>query len=159
VSEIYAIHVETIDGTRTDLSAYKGKVLLIVNVASKCGFTDQYEALETLYVKFAHRGFVVLGFPCNQFGSQEPGNEEQIKEFCRLNYGVTFPMFSKIEVNGGSTHPLYEFLKKKRPGILGSGSIKWNFTKFLIDRNGYVVERFAPKKKPDELENNIEVLL
>jgi len=159
VSDIYTIRVQTIEGPHTDLSAYKGKVLLIVNVASKCGFTDQYEALETLYTKFANRGFVILGFPCNQFGNQEPGNDEQIMEFCRLNYGVTFPLFAKIKVNGDSTHLLYEFLRKKRPGVLGSDSIKWNFTKFLIDRSGHVVQRFPPSKKPVELENDIEMLL
>jgi len=159
VSDIYTIDVQTIVGTRTDLSIYKGKVLLIVNVASKCGFTDQYEALETLYRKFADRGFVVLGFPCNQFGNQEPGDEKQIMEFCRLNYGVTFPMYAKIEVNGSNAHPLYEFLKKQRLGVPESGTIKWNFTKFLIDRDGHVVQRFAPSTKPGDLENDIEALL
>jgi len=159
MTTIYDIAPRTIDGTPADLTAYRNKVILIVNVASKCGFTDQYDGLETLYQTYAERGFVVLGFPCNQFGSQEPGTEDQIEEFCRLNYGVSFPMFAKIEVNGKNSHPLYQLLKKERPGIAGSGSIKWNFTKFLINREGEVVQRFAPSKKPLSIKKQIELLL
>lgn len=159
VTSIYDINVTTIDGGTIELSAYRNKVILIVNVASKCGFTDQYDGLEKLYQEYSDQGFIVLGFPCNQFGSQEPGTEEEIKSFCRLNYGVTFPMFAKIEVNGAKTHPLYAYLKKERSGVLGSGSIKWNFTKFLVDRDGHVVERFAPSTEPISLKNHIEPLL
>ena len=159
MTNIYDINVKTIDGTDTTLDLYRGKVMLIVNVASKCGFTSQYDGLEELYRTYKDRGLVILGFPCNQFGNQEPGSEEQIKEFCRLNYGVTFPMFAKIEVNGGNTHPLYVHLKKEQPGILGSEAIKWNFTKFLIDRQGKVVRRFSSTTKPASLVKEIELLL
>ena len=159
MTNIYDISVKTIDGTLTNLAPYKGKVMLIVNVASKCGFTPQYEGLEALYRTYGDRGLVILGFPCNQFGNQESGSEEQIMEFCRLNYGVTFPMFAKIEVNGGNTHPLYVHLKKQRPGILGSEVIKWNFTKFLVDREGHVVQRFSSSNKPASLTKEIESLL
>ena len=157
--ELYDIEAQTIDGQKVKLGMYEGQVLLIVNVASKCGFTPQYEGLERLYRTYHDRGLVVLGFPCNQFGRQESGTEEEIKEFCSLNYGVSFPMFAKLEVNGDHTHPLYILLKKERPGILGSGAIKWNFTKFLVDRQGHVVNRFAPATKPEELEKEIEALL
>ncbi|NCD11596.1 MAG: glutathione peroxidase [Epsilonproteobacteria bacterium] len=156
---LYDFEVTTIDGKKTTLEAYKGKVLLIVNVASKCGFTYQYEGLEKLYKTYKDKGFVVLGFPCNQFSEQEPGNEEEIKNFCSLTYDVTFPMFSKIDVNGTKTHPLYAYLKKEQSGLLGSESIKWNFTKFLVDKHGHVVERFAPTTKPESLEETIKGLL
>ena len=156
---IYDIKVKTINGEETTLEPYKGKVLLIVNVASKCGYTPQYDGLEALYKKYRDEGLVVLGFPCNQFGSQEPGSEAEIQNFCRVNFGVTFPMFSKINVNGEETHPLYQYLKSEQPGILGTEAIKWNFTKFLVDKEGKVVERFGSSTKPKELEEKIEALL
>jgi glutathione peroxidase len=156
---IYDFEAKTIDGSLTKFSQYSGKVLLIVNVASKCGFTHQYSGLEALYRKFKDRGFEILGFPCNQFGAQEPGDEAEIKLFCNLQYGVTFPMFSKVDVNGEQTHPLYKFLKKEGKGILGSESIKWNFTKFLVDKHGQVVHRFAPTATPESLEEEIEKCL
>ena len=159
MQSIYDFKVRTIDGTVTTLEPYRGKVLLIVNVASKCGFTPQYEGLERLYKKYKDDGFVVLGFPCNQFGSQEPGSEAEIKQFCRVNFGVTFPMFSKIDVNGEYAHPLYKYLKAQQPGLLGSEAIKWNFTKFLVDRQGNVVERFAPSTRPAALTEAVESLL
>jgi len=156
---IYDFEVKTIDGAKTTLQPYKGKVLLIVNVASKCGFTYQYEGLEKLYKTYKDKGLVVLGFPCNQFSNQEPGNEEEIKNFCSLTYDVTFPMFSKIDVNGENAHPLYVYLKKEQSGLLGSEGIKWNFTKFLVDKNGKVVDRFAPATTPESLEETIKGLL
>lgn len=156
---IYEIEVTSIDGTKTRLASYKDKVLLIVNVASKCGFTSQYEGLEALYQKYKDAGLVILGFPCNQFGAQEPGNEEEILSFCRLNYGVSFPMFAKIDVNGANTSALYTFLKKEQSGILGTEAIKWNFTKFLVDREGNVLKRFASSTAPKALEPEIEKLL
>ena len=156
---IYDFKVKTIQGEETTLEEYKGKVLLIVNVASKCGFTSQYDGLEALYQKYKDKGLVVLGFPCNQFGSQEPGTEEEIQNFCRVNFGVTFPMFSKLNVNGDDTHQLYVYLKSEQPGFLGSEMIKWNFTKFLVNTNGRVVERFGSSTKPKELEEDIEKLL
>lgn len=159
MKSIYDIEVKTIDGEGTTLAPYRGKVMLIVNVASQCGFTPQYEGLEKLYKKYKNDGFVVLGFPCNQFGAQEPGSETEIRQFCRVNFGVTFPMFSKIEVNGDRTHPLYRLLKSEQPGLLGSEAIKWNFTKFLVDREGNVVERFAPSTKPEALTEAVESLL
>ena len=159
MKSIYDIKVKTINGEETTLEPYKGKVLLIVNVASKCGYTPQYDGLETLYKKYKDQGLVVLGFPCNQFGSQEPGSEAEIQNFCRVNFGVTFPMFSKINVNGEETHPLYQYLKSEQPGILGTEAIKWNFTKFLVDKEGKVVERFGSFTKPKELEEKIEALL
>lgn len=152
---IYDIPVKSIDGDETTLTSYRGKVLLIVNVASKCGFTPQYEGLEKLYEKLKDRGLVVLGFPCNQFGGQEPGGEDQIKSFCSLTYGVTFPMFAKVDVNGPSEHPLYAFLKAQKGGLLGFDAIKWNFTKFLVDRNGIVIGRYAPTTTPSSLEEDI----
>ena len=148
-----------IDGTEQPLSAWKGQAMLVVNVASKCGFTPQYEGLEALYREYKDRGFVVLGFPCDQFGNQEPGDEEEIRTFCSLTYDVSFPMFSKIEVNGPGTHPLYRHLKSQAKGLLGSEAIKWNFTKFLVDRNGRVVKRFAPTDTPGSLVPEIEKLL
>jgi glutathione peroxidase len=158
-TRVFDFQAKTIDGSAKDLRDYAGQVLLIVNTASRCGFTPQYEGLEKLYRKYRDRGFEVLGFPCNQFGAQEPGDETAIRQFCSLNYGVTFPLFAKIEVNGEGTHPLYRFLKRARKGMLGTEAIKWNFTKFLVDRQGNVVERFAPTVKPEELEGAIETAL
>jgi glutathione peroxidase len=154
----YDFAATTIDGAEQSLSAYKDKVLLIVNVASKCGFTPQYAGLEDLYRKHVDSGFVMLGFPCDQFGHQEPGDEAEIKEFCSLTYDVTFPMFAKIEVNGDGTHPLYNWLKEEQRGVLG-GRIKWNFTKFLVDREGQPVRRFAPNTTPEEFADDVEKLL
>jgi glutathione peroxidase len=159
MSSVHDFSARAIDGADRSLAEYKGKVLLIVNVASKCGFTPQYTGLEALQRKYADRGFAVLGFPCDQFGHQEPGNEEEIRNFCSLNYDVTFPMFAKIEVNGDGAHPLYEYLKSSAKGILGTEGIKWNFTKFLIDREGRVVRRYAPTDKPESLAADIEALL
>jgi glutathione peroxidase len=151
--------VRTPGGGTEKLADHAGKVLLIVNVASKCGFTPQYAGLEALYRKYKDQGFEVLGFPCNQFGSQEPGNAEEIASFCSLSYDVTFPVFAKIEVNGPAADPLYEHLKKEAPGLMGLTSIKWNFTKFLIDRQGKVVRRYAPTTKPEDIERDIQALL
>ena len=156
---IYQFGLKRIDGSEANLGEYKGKVMVIVNVASKCGFTPQYDGLEKLYEKYKAKGLVVLGFPCNQFGAQEPGSEQEIQNFCRLSYGVSFPMFSKVDVNGPNAHPLYEFLKKEGKGILGTEGIKWNFTKFLIGRDGKVIDRFAPQTKPQDLEGEIEKLI
>jgi len=156
---LYDIAVTTIDGKSIPMSTYKGRVLLIVNVASKCGFTPQYAGLDALYRKYKRRGLTVLGFPCDQFGHQEPGDEAAIKEFCSLTYDVTFPMFSKIEVNGPGTHPLYVYLKAARPGLLGTEAIKWNFTKFLVGRDGSVVKRYASADTPDDIEPDIVALL
>ncbi|HXX85136.1 MAG TPA: glutathione peroxidase [Casimicrobiaceae bacterium] len=156
---IYDFAVKDIHGKEQKLDRYKGKVMLIVNVASKCGFTPQYKGLEALYDKMHDRGLEVLGFPCNQFGAQEPGTEEQIESFCELNYGVTFPLYAKIDVNGDKAAPLYKYLKKQKPGLLGSEAIKWNFTKFLIDRKGKVVERYAPNVEPKAIVPDIEKLL
>jgi glutathione peroxidase len=141
------------------LSAYRGQPLLIVNVASKCGFTPQYAGLEALYRKYRDRGFIVLGFPCDQFGHQEPGDEAQIKSFCSLTYDVTFPLFAKVSVNGANAHPLYRFLKEARPGVLGTEAIKWNFTKFLIGKNGEPLKRYAPADKPEGLEADVAMAL
>ena len=159
MSSVHDFSARAIDGVDRSLTDYKGKVLLIVNVASKCGFTPQYTGLEALQRKYADRGFAVLGFPCDQFGHQEPGNEEEIRNFCSLNYDVTFPMFAKIEVNGVGAHPLYEHLKSSAKGVLGTEGIKWNFTKFLVDREGRVVRRYAPTDKPESLAADIEALL
>jgi glutathione peroxidase len=159
MSEIYAIEVKTIDGRNMSMSEFEGRVLLIVNTASKCGFTPQYAGLERLYGKYRDRGFAVLGFPCNQFAGQEPGDESEIASFCSLNYGVTFPMFAKIDVNGPNAHPLYRLLKKKKSGLFGSGAVKWNFTKFLVDRKGNVVKRYGPAAKPEKIEADILKLL
>lgn len=158
-SPLYDISLKTLDGRSTSLREHQGKVLLIVNVASRCGFTPQYEGLESLYKKYRDQGLVILGFPCNQFGAQEPGSETEIQSFCSLTYGVSFPMFSKIEVNGPGTHPLYQALKTSKKGLLGSTGIKWNFTKFLVDRSGKVVDRFGPMTKPEALTQAIESLL
>lgn len=156
---VYDYKVITIDGKETTLEQYKGNVMLIVNVASKCGYTNQYDGLEALYKKYKDKGLVVLGFPCNQFSSQEPGSEAEIQNFCRVNFGVTFPMFSKLNVNGDDAHPLYQYLKSEQPGILGTETIKWNFTKFLVDKEGKVIERFGSSTKPVSLEKEIEPLL
>jgi len=156
---IYDFAVQDIHGKRVKLDQYKDRVLLIVNVASECGFTPQYKGLEALYEKLQPRGLEILGFPCNQFGAQEPGSETQIAQFCELNYGVKFPLFAKIEVNGTAAAPLYQYLKKAKPGLLGSEAIKWNFTKFLVDREGAVVERYAPNTEPEAIAGDIEKLL
>ncbi|MEP6483283.1 MAG: glutathione peroxidase [Rudaea sp.] len=159
MTTIYDFSAKTIDGDEQKLDAYKGKTVLVVNVASKCGFTPQYKGLEDMYEKHHDQGLVVLGFPCDQFGHQEPGNEAEIKNFCSLTYDVNFPMFAKIEVNGDNTHPLYKYLKREAKGLLGSESIKWNFTKFLIDKTGKVVKRYAPTDSPVSIEKEIEPLL
>ena len=151
--------VEKPDGSPLDLGEKLGKVLLVVNVASKCGFTPQYDGLEALQRKYADRGFEVLGFPCNQFGAQEPGDAEEIASFCKLTYDVTFPVLKKVEVNGADASPLYDWMKAEAPGVLGSKSVKWNFTKFLIDREGQVVKRYAPTDTPKSIEADIEKLL
>ena len=156
---VYDFEVNRLNGDPAKLSEYRGKVLLIVNTASKCGFTSQYSGLEELYGKFQARGLEILGFPCNQFGKQEPGGSEEIAEFCSVNYGVTFPMFEKIDVNGKSAHPLYQQLKSEAPGLLGSEPIKWNFTKFLVNREGEVVERYGSTTKPEQIESEIEAAL
>jgi len=159
MTDLTAIPVTAPDGSQTDLSAHKGKVLLVVNVASKCGFTPQYEGLEALQRKYAGRGFTVLGFPCNQFGAQEPGDAEEIANFCKLTYDVSFPLLGKIEVNGPDAAPIYRHLKSEAPGLLGSEGIKWNFTKFLVDRSGKVVKRYSPQTKPEDIARDIEALL
>jgi glutathione peroxidase len=158
-ASVFDFETRNIQGEAVRLDAYRGKVLLVVNVASKCGFTPQYRGLQALHERYRERGLVILGFPCNQFGHQEPGTEAEIASFCSLTYGVSFPMFAKIEVNGDGTHALYRYLKERAPGLLGSKSIKWNFTKFLVDRQGQVVRRFAPNDKPEDLEKEIEQLL
>ena len=159
MTSVFDFDVKTPAGAKEPLSAHAGKVLLVVNVASKCGFTPQYEGLEALYRKYKDRGFEVLGFPCNQFGNQEPGNAEEIASFCSLNYDVTFPVFAKIDVNGPAADPLYEHLKRAAPGLMGSTGIKWNFTKFLVDRDGKVVRRYAPTTKPEDIERDVAALL
>jgi glutathione peroxidase len=159
MSDIYQFKVMAIDGKQIDLDSYKGKVMLIVNTASHCGFTPQYAGLEKLHEEFAPKGLVVLGFPCNQFGNQEPGNENEISAFCQKNFGVKFQMFQKIDVNGANEDPLYKYLKHAMPGALGTEAIKWNFTKFLIDRNGHVVKRYAPNVAPSEISGDIEKLV
>jgi glutathione peroxidase len=156
---VYDYSAKTLDGQDVSLADYRDQVLLIVNTASKCGFTPQYEGLEALYKDHKDRGFTVLAFPCNQFGAQEPGNAEEIASFCSLTYDVTFPVMSKIDVNGADAHPLYRFLKKEQKGVLGTEAIKWNFTKFLIGKDGEVVERFAPTVKPEDLKVAVEALL
>jgi glutathione peroxidase len=158
-ASLYDIGVKTIDGGTQSLAEYRGKTLLIVNVASHCGFTPQYSGLEALYRKYKEQGLVVLGFPCNQFGHQEPGNETEIQQFCSTTYDVTFPLFAKIDVNGPSTHPVYELLKSAKPGVLGTEAIKWNFTKFLVNGNGDVVARYAPSDTPEKIEQTVASLL
>ena len=159
MASIYDFDVNTISGKKVPLADYKDKVLLIVNTASKCGFTPQFSGLEKLYKELHEQGLEILGFPCNQFLKQDPGSDSEISEFCSLNYGVTFPMFSKIEVNGDDTHPLYRYLKTEAKGLLGSEKIKWNFTKFLVDRNGKVIKRYAPNTEPKDIEKDIKALL
>jgi glutathione peroxidase len=156
---IYDTEVRTLEGVEQQLSLYAGKVLLIVNVASRCGYTPQYAGLEALFERYRGQGLEVLGFPCNQFGHQEPGEAAEIREFCSLNYQVSFPLFEKIDVNGAAAHPLYKLLKSARPGLLGSEAIKWNFTKFLVGRDGTVLKRFAPTDKPESLAPDIEAAL
>lgn len=156
---IYGFNVTDIDGNEVSLNEYEGKVLLIVNVASKCGYTKQYTGLQAIYEKYKDQGFVVLGFPCNQFGGQEPGTEKEIKEFCEANFNVTFPMFSKIDVNGDNTHPLYKYLKSNAKGTLGTQDIKWNFAKFLVNKNGVVQDRIGTQTTPESMTEQIEKLL
>lgn len=159
MSKLYDLSVTNIVGAPQSLSDFRGKVLLIVNTASKCGFTPQYKGLQEIYEAYRERGFEVLGFPCNQFGHQEPAAEDEISQFCEINFGVSFPLFSKVDVNGNNAHPLYRHLKNEAPGLLGSKSIKWNFTKFLVDADGRVVKRYAPTDKPQDLRKDIEALL
>ena len=157
--DIWTLPLKTIDGRDTTLAPWKGQVLLVVNVASKCGFTPQYQGLEALYRQYKDRGFAVLGFPCDQFGGQEPGDEAQIQSFCSLTYDVTFPMFAKVNVNGADAHPLFVYLKSQQRGVLGTEGIKWNFTKFLLDRSGSVVSRHGSMEKPESLQPAIQALL
>ncbi|WP_447592256.1 glutathione peroxidase [Aquipseudomonas campi] len=157
--KLLEIPVTTIKGEQKTLGEFGGKAVLVVNTASKCGFTPQYKGLESIWQQYKDQGLVVVGFPCNQFGKQEPGSEGEISEFCELNFGVSFPLFKKIDVNGADTHPLYAELKERAPGLLGSKGIKWNFTKFLIGADGNVVKRFAPTTKPEDLSSEIEALL
>jgi glutathione peroxidase len=159
MASIYDFSAKTIDGKEQALDAYRGEAMLVVNVASKCGFTPQYEGLEALYRKFKGKGFVVLGFPCDQFGHQEPGDEAEIRNFCSLTYDVTFPMFAKIDVNGADAHPLYKYLKHEAKGLLGSEAIKWNFTKFLVGKDGAVLKRYAPNDAPKSLEGDVAAAL
>lgn len=159
MSTIWDIEVKDIEGKSIKLSTYKGKALLVVNVASKCGFTPQYKDLELIYKDYKDKGFEILAFPCNQFGAQEPGDENEIKNFCSLTYDVTFPMFSKVEVNGDNTHPLFNALKESLPGFMGTKAIKWNFTKFLIGKDGKPLKRYAPNDKPQDMIADIEVAL
>lgn len=155
----YSFNVKQADGKPQSLADYKGKVILAVNVASKCGFTPQYEGLEALYEKYKDKGLLIVGFPSNQFGSQEPGTDSEIQNFCKLNYGVSFPVMAKIDVNGDKADPVYKWLKSAKPGVLGIEAIKWNFTKFLINRKGEVFDRYAPQTEPKALEKDIEKLL
>ena len=159
MDSLYDLSVDDIKGKPVKLSKYKGKVLLIVNTASECGFTPQYKGLEALYEKFHGKGLEVLGFPCNQFGAQEPGDEKAIEQFCEINYGVTFPMFAKVDVNGDDASPLFKHLKSAKKGILGSEAIKWNFTKFLVGKDGQVIKRYAPTDKPEAIEKDIAAAL
>lgn len=159
MASVYDHTANTITGQEKSIADYKGQVLLIVNTASKCGFTPQFTGLESLYERYHERGFMVLGFPCNQFLGQDPGQDEEISQFCELNYGVTFPMFAKIEVKGPDAHPLFRHLTEAAPGLLGSKVIKWNFTKFLVNRQGEVVSRYAPATEPEKIARDIERLL
>ncbi|AOH55359.1 glutathione peroxidase [Peribacillus muralis] len=156
---IYEYEVNKINGDTISLEEYRGKVMIIVNTASKCGFSPQYDDLQSLYVQYEEQGLAVLGFPCNQFLNQEPGDDLEIDSYCKLNHGVTFPMFAKVNVNGKEAHPLFSYLAENAPGLMGSKSIKWNFTKFLIDREGNIINRYAPKTKPMEFESDIKKLL
>ncbi|WP_226644467.1 glutathione peroxidase [Microbulbifer variabilis] len=159
MTDLYSIPVKTASGETTSLEDYKGKLILVVNTASKCGFTKQYKGLEALYDQYKDRGLAVLGFPCNQFGKQEPGSDDEIQEFCELNFGVSFPVYAKLDVNGPTAHPLFVELKKRAPGLLGTEGIKWNFTKFLISKDGKEVKRYAPKDTPESLQEEIERML
>jgi glutathione peroxidase len=159
MTTLYDFTVDDIKGKAVDLDRYKGKVLLVVNTASQCGFTPQYKGLEALYEKYRGKGLEVLGFLCNQFGAQEPGTADEIASFCEINYGVTFPLFAKVDVNGDNTAPVYKYLKSAKPGLLGSEAIKWNFTKFLVDRGGKVIARFAPNDTPESIAADIEKAL
>lgn len=156
---VYAFKGVNMQGKEVALSDYQGKVLLIVNTASKCGFTPQFKGLESLYQQYRDKGLEILGFPCNQFGHQDPGSNDEISQFCELNYGVTFPMFQKVDVNGDSAHPLFKYLKTQAPGLLGTQAIKWNFTKFLVDKNGKVVDRYAPTDTPEKIAKDVARLL
>lgn len=156
---VFDFSARRLGGAEETLEKYRGQVLLVVNTASKCGFTGQYSGLEALYQEYRGQGFCVLGFPCNQFGAQEPGSDDEIQSFCQINYGVTFPIFEKIDVNGDSAHPLFAHLKKQAKGVMGTQGIKWNFTKFLVTRDGNVVERYGPQSKPESLKGAIEALL
>ena len=156
---VFDFHAVSIRGEPADLTSQRGKVLLIVNTASECGFTPQFKGLEQLWQDYGPKGLVVIGFPSNEFGGQDPGSNDQIASFCELNYGVSFPMMEKIKVNGGEAHPLWKFLKSEKPGFLGTEAIKWNFTKFLIDRNGQVIKRYAPNDPPEKLRSDIEAAL
>jgi glutathione peroxidase len=158
-SNLHSFSVQTASGTNQSLEQYKGQVVLVVNVASKCGFTPQYKGLEELYTKFKDKGFVILGFPCNQFGAQEPGKDSEIQEFCQMNYGVTFPVMAKIDVNGSEADPVYQWLKQSAPGILGTEMIKWNFTKFLVGKDGQVLKRYAPNDEPKDIAEDVEKAL
>lgn len=159
MTTVYDFQATSITGQSVSLADFRGKPLLIVNTASKCGFTPQFEGLEQLWKTYGPRGLVIVGFPCNQFGSQDPGNEQEIASFCQLNYGVSFPMMAKVDVNGSAAHPLYKWLTEQAPGILGTKAIKWNFTKFLIGRDGQVIKRYAPTDKPKDLAADIEKAL
>ncbi len=159
MTKIYEFKVENIKGEEVSLEEYKGKSLLIINTASKCGYTNQYQGLEDMYKEFKEKGLEILAFPCNQFGAQEPGSNEEIAEFCDLSFKTSFPLFSKLDVNGSEAHPLFEYLKKEAPGLLGSKNIKWNFTKFLVSKNGVVLKRFAPKDEPKKIAIELKKLL
>jgi glutathione peroxidase len=159
MSTVYEFSATTIDGKPRALADYRDKVLLVVNTASKCGFTPQYKGLESIYRQFKDRGFAVLGFPCNQFGEQEPGEDATIAEFCERNFGVSFPLFAKVDVNGADAHPLFKHLTSEKKGLLGTGAIKWNFTKFLVGKDGQVIERYAPTTSPEDLVKDIEKAL
>jgi glutathione peroxidase len=159
MSTFYDYTVKNEKNTDTSLSQFKGKVVLVVNVASKCGFTPQYAGLEELYKKYQDKNFVIIGFPCNQFGAQEPGSNEEILSFCQLNYGVSFPVMAKVDVNGDNASPVYRFLKEKAPGLLGTEAIKWNFTKFLVDKEGNVIHRYAPNTEPKDIDKDIAKLV
>ena len=159
MAELYDFDATALDGKEVDLDDYRGKVVLVVNVASKCGFTPQYEGLEDLYRQYKDNGFEILGFPCNQFGAQEPGDAAEIANFCSTTYDVTFPMFAKIDVNGDDAHPLYKWMKGQKKGLAGTRNIKWNFTKFLIDRDGNVIERFGPQDKPEAIAKHVAAII
>jgi glutathione peroxidase len=159
MSSVYDFSAQTIQGQPVELSRFKGQVLLIVNTASECGFTPQFKGLQALFERYADRGFAVVGFPSNEFGGQDPGDNGEIASFCELNYGVSFPMMSKVEVNGGNAHPLWKWLKGEKPGFLGTEAIKWNFTKFLVGKDGQVIKRYAPQEEPEKLAKDIEAAL